>query len=138
MTRRRTRALSGSLLLVLVAITGCDGGPATQATDGPSPGDGPAPAASPRVEVDPAGIALTNAHVVQGAAAIEAVTLDGKTQRAVLLGFDVATDLAVIDLEGEGFQAAAVGDSDEVRVGEWVIAIGSPFGLQATVTAGRG
>ncbi len=89
------------------------------------------------VIVDPSGIALTNAHVVDRATEIEAVTADGKKHKAKLVGVDRRTDLAVLRLQGGGpFPAANLGDSDRLKVGDWVLAIGSPFGLQQTVTAG--
>jgi serine protease Do len=89
------------------------------------------------VIVDVSGIALTNAHVVERASDIEVVTSDGKKYRAKVVGTDRRTDLAVLRLQGGGpFRAAALGDSDRLRVGDWVLAIGSPFGLQKTVTAG--
>jgi serine protease Do len=89
------------------------------------------------VIVDPTGICLTNAHVVERATDIEVVTADGKKHKAKVIGSDRRTDLAVLRLTGGGpFPAAPLGDSDRVKVGDWVLAIGSPFGLQQTVTAG--
>jgi serine protease Do len=89
------------------------------------------------VIVDPSGIALTNAHVVERATEIEVVTAEGKKHRAKVVGLDKRTDLAVLRLQGGGpYPSAVLGDSDKVRVGDWVLAIGSPFGLQQTVTAG--
>ena len=90
------------------------------------------------VIVDATGIALTNAHVVENAKDIEVVTLDGNKHRAKLVGLDKKTDLAVLKLDdGKGaFSYARLGDSDRMQVGDWVIAVGSPFGLQSTVTAG--
>jgi serine protease Do len=89
------------------------------------------------VIVDPSGITLTNAHVVERASDIEVVTSDGKKHKAKVVGVDRRTDLAVLRLQGGGpYRAAALGDSDRMRVGDWVLAIGSPFGLQQTVTAG--
>jgi serine protease Do len=89
------------------------------------------------VIVDPSGIVLTNAHVVDRASEIEAVTADGKKHKAKLVGVDRRTDLAVLKLQGGGpYPAASLGDSDRLKVGDWVLAIGSPFGLQQTVTAG--
>jgi serine protease Do len=90
------------------------------------------------VIVDPSGIALTNAHVVEKATDIEVVTLDGSKHKAKVVGVDKKTDLAVLKLDdGKGtFKFARLGDSDKTQVGDWVIAVGSPFGLQATVTAG--
>ena len=87
--------------------------------------------------VDPSGIVLTNAHVVERATEAEVLTSDGKKHKAKIVGMDRRTDLAVLRLQGGGpFPSAALGDSDRVRVGDWVLAIGSPFGLQQTVTAG--
>jgi serine protease Do len=90
------------------------------------------------VIVDPTGIALTNAHVVDKATEIEIVTLDGGKHRAKVIGLDKKTDLAVLKLDdGKAtFKYARLGDSDRMQVGDWVLAVGSPFGLQATVTAG--
>ena len=90
------------------------------------------------VIVDASGIALTNAHVVENATNIEVVTLDGSKHKAKLIGLDKKTDLAVLKLDDgkAAFPAARMGDSDKAQVGDWVIAVGSPFGLQATVTAG--
>ena len=90
------------------------------------------------VIIDPSGIALTNAHVVEKATEIEVITLDGGKHKAKTIGVDKKTDLAVLKLDdGRGkFAFARLGDSDRMQVGDWVIAVGSPFGLQATVTAG--
>jgi serine protease Do len=90
------------------------------------------------VIVDPSGIALTNAHVVEKATDIEVVTVEGAKHRAKVIGLDKKTDLAVLRLDdGKGsFKYARLGDSDRMQVGDWVIAVGSPFGLQSTVTAG--
>ncbi len=90
------------------------------------------------VIVDQTGIALTNAHVVDKATEIEVVTLDGGKHRAKVIGVDKKTDLAVLKLDDgkASFKYARLGDSDRIQVGDWVLAVGSPFGLQATVTAG--
>ena len=90
------------------------------------------------VIVDPSGIALTNAHVIDKATEIEVVTLDGGKHRAKVIGVDKKTDLAVLKLDDgkTSFKYARLGDSDRIQVGDWVLAVGSPFGLQATVTAG--
>ena len=90
------------------------------------------------VIVDASGIALTNAHVVEKATEIEVITLDGSKHKAKVVGADKKTDLAVLKLDdGKAqFKFARLGDSDRMQVGDWVIAVGSPFGLQATVTAG--
>jgi serine protease Do len=90
------------------------------------------------VIVDASGIALTNAHVVENATNIEVVSLDGSKHKAKLIGLDKKTDLAVLKLDDgkNSFPAARLGDSDRAQVGDWVIAVGAPFGLHATVTAG--
>ena len=90
------------------------------------------------VIVDPNGYILTNNHVVEKADRIQ-VTLAGTTTKyeAKLIGADADTDLAVIKIDAHHPLAAAkIGNSDAVQVGDWAVAIGSPFGLQATVTAG--
>jgi serine protease Do len=90
------------------------------------------------VIVDPNGYILTNNHVVEKADRIQ-VTLAGTTTKydAKLIGGDADTDLAVIKIDAhKQLTAARIGNSDSVQVGDWAVAIGSPFGLQATVTAG--
>src|SRR5689334_19082704 len=90
------------------------------------------------VIVDKRGYILTNNHVVEQATKIQ-VQLNGDTTRytAKLVGVDEDTDLAVVKIEAnKELPVAKLGNSDGVQVGDWVLAIGSPFGLQATVTAG--
>src|SRR5258706_357328 len=90
------------------------------------------------VIVDKSGYNLTNNHVVDQATKIQ-VQLNGDATRytAKLVGVDEPTDLAVIKIDaGKDLPVAKLGNSDGVQVGDWVLAIGSPFGLQATVTAG--
>jgi putative serine protease PepD len=83
------------------------------------------------------GKVLTNAHVVSGADQVTITLSDGRTVDATIVGADPAKDLAVIQAQGvSGLTAATLGDSNSVRVGEEVIAIGSPAGLQGTVTTG--
>ena len=82
------------------------------------------------------GYILTNCHVVKGADKIEVTLNDGEVQTATLVGADPSTDLAVIKIEGKDFPYLQLGDSEALDVGEWVIAIGSPFQLQASVTVG--
>jgi len=85
---------------------------------------------------DPAGKILTNYHVVQGAHAIEVEFSDDRTFLAQVVGADPHTDVAVIAVEATGLPALPLGDSDRVEVGDWVLAIGNPFGLSHTVSAG--
>jgi len=83
------------------------------------------------------GYILTNEHVVDGADEIKVKLSDGRTFTATVKGADVKLDLALIKVEAEGqLPTTSLGDSDDLKVGEWVMAIGNPFGLEQTVTAG--
>ena len=82
------------------------------------------------------GLILTNAHVVEGANAIYVTLTDKREFKAKLLGMDKRTDVAVVKIDARDLPRLPLGDSSRVRVGEWVLAIGSPFGLENTVTAG--
>ena len=82
------------------------------------------------------GLILTNAHVVEGANTIYVTLTDKREFKAKLLGLDKRTDIAVVKIEARDLPKLPLGDSSRVRVGEWVLAIGSPFGLENTVTAG--
>jgi serine protease Do len=93
------------------------------------------------VIIDKDGYAFTNFHVVKNAERIQVTTSSGKTYAARLVGTAESYDLALIKLDGDEFPAAPLGDSDALLVGEWAIAIGSPFGfqladVQPTVTVG--
>jgi len=83
------------------------------------------------------GYILTNNHVVHEATEIKVKLADGKEYDAKVVGRDLKTDLALLKAEGaSGLHALQLGDSDSLKVGNWVVAIGSPFGLEQTVTAG--
>ena len=86
--------------------------------------------------LDSAGLILTNNHVLQGAAAVTVVLSDKRRVHASVLGRDPDTDVAVLRVEATGLVPARLGDSDSLQVGDWVLAMGYPLGLSATVTAG--
>jgi serine protease Do len=88
------------------------------------------------VIVDPAGYIVTNFHVVQGARAIHVELSDGRSRPASVVGLDEATDLAVLKIDEPNLIAADWGDSDELEVGDFVWALGSPFGLDRSITFG--
>jgi len=89
------------------------------------------------VIVDRSGIILTNNHLIENAGEIEVRLSDKRKFKAKVAGRDPKTDLAVLRIEGTGdFPAADLGDSDQLRIGQWAIAVGNPFGLDRTVTVG--
>ena len=89
------------------------------------------------VIIDASGIILTNNHVVSGAGTLTIRLQDGREFEATDVKTDPKTDLAVVRIENAGpLKAARLGDSDSVRIGDWVLAVGHPFGLNDTVTAG--
>ena len=79
---------------------------------------------------------MTNAHVVDGADEVIVTLTDKREFKARIVGFDKRTDVAVVKIEATGLPAVRIGDVSKLKVGEWVMAIGSPFGLENTVTAG--
>ncbi|MBE7939584.1 MULTISPECIES: DegQ family serine endoprotease [Ramlibacter] len=86
--------------------------------------------------IDPNGIIMTNAHVVKDANEVTVKLTDRREFRAKVLGTDPKTDIAVLKINASNLPAVSIGNSDQLRVGEWVLAIGSPFGFENTVTAG--
>ena len=82
------------------------------------------------------GYVITNNHVVQDAETINVVLNDKRSFVARLVGNDPSSDLAVIKIEADGLEPLQFGNSDEVKIGEWVLAVGNPFNLTSTVTAG--
>jgi serine protease Do len=86
--------------------------------------------------VDANGVILTNAHVVDGADEVTVRLVDGREFRAKVLGKDKTTDIAVIKIDATGLPTVKIGDPKTTKVGEWVVAIGAPFGLENTVTSG--
>ena len=82
------------------------------------------------------GFIMTNAHVIEGADEVMVTLTDKREFKARIVGADKRTDVAVVKIQATGLPAVKVGDVSRLRVGEWVMAIGSPFGLENTVTAG--
>jgi Do/DeqQ family serine protease len=82
------------------------------------------------------GYVLTNDHVVKGASSIEVTTKDNRRFKAQLIGRDQPTDIALLRIKGDNLSAIPLGDSDSLEVGDFVLAIGNPFGLGQTVTSG--
>jgi len=88
------------------------------------------------VVIAPDGLVVTNNHVVETSRRVEVTFADGEEAEAEVLGMDAASDLAVLRVNASGLSVAEFGDSNELRVGQLVLAIGSPYGFHSTVTAG--
>jgi len=104
-------------------------------------GQGPSPQVPSRgmgsgFIVDANGIVLTNAHVVEGADEVRVRLSDRREFKGKVVGADKATDIAVVRIEAKDLPVVKLGDPSKLRVGEWVVAIGSPFGFENSVTAG--
>ncbi len=82
------------------------------------------------------GYIVTNNHVIDNASEIQVILNDNSKYDATIVGTDPSTDIAVIKIEGENFPSIPLGNSDELEIGEWVLAVGNPFNLTSTVTAG--
>ncbi len=99
-------------------------------------GDSPAHGQGSGFIVSADGLILTNAHVVKDASEVTVKLTDKREFKARLVGSDPQTDVAVLRIEANGLPTVKLGKSDDVRVGEWVVAIGSPFGFENSVSAG--
>jgi serine protease Do len=88
------------------------------------------------VIVSSEGYIVTNNHVIQDASEIEVILNDNSKYTATVVGTDPSTDIAVLKIDAPGLKPIAIGNSDDLRVGEWVLAVGNPFNLTSTVTAG--
>ncbi|MCB0837916.1 MAG: Do family serine endopeptidase [Bacteroidetes bacterium] len=88
------------------------------------------------VLISPDGYVATNNHVIQDADEVEVVLFDNRSFKAKIIGTDVSTDLALLKIEEDALPHLKFGDSDDVRVGQWVMAVGNPMDLTSTVTAG--
>ncbi|MDG2153948.1 MAG: trypsin-like peptidase domain-containing protein [Crocinitomicaceae bacterium] len=82
------------------------------------------------------GYIVTNNHVIENASEIQVILNDNSKYDATIVGTDPSTDIAVIKIEGENFPSIPIGNSDDLEIGEWVLAVGNPFNLTSTVTAG--
>lgn len=82
------------------------------------------------------GYIVTNNHVIQDASEIEVILNDNSKYTATVIGTDPSTDIAVLKIDAPGLRPISIGNSDDLRVGEWVLAVGNPFNLTSTVTAG--
>jgi Do/DeqQ family serine protease len=88
------------------------------------------------VIVSSEGYIVTNNHVIENASEIEVILNDNSKYSAKLVGADPSTDIAVLKIDGSGFLPIPLGNSDDLHIGEWVLAVGNPFNLTSTVTAG--
>lgn len=88
------------------------------------------------VIVSSEGYIVTNNHVIEGASEIEVILNDNSKYTATVIGADPSTDLAVLKIEAKNLSPIALGNSDDLQIGEWVLAVGNPFNLTSTVTAG--
>jgi serine protease Do len=86
--------------------------------------------------ISPDGFVMTNAHVIEGADEVNVKLLDKREFRAKVIGADKRTDVALLKIDASGLPAVRMGDSSQLKPGEWVVAIGSPFGFEHSVTAG--
>jgi len=112
------------------------GNPQQQRPRGGTPQETPVMVQGTGFFISPDGYLLTNNHIVEKAKKVTVYTVGGDEYEAKVIGTDPATDVALIKVEGKTFPFAELGDSTEMKVGEWVLAIGNPLGMEHTVTAG--
>ncbi|HET7308154.1 MAG TPA: trypsin-like peptidase domain-containing protein [Gammaproteobacteria bacterium] len=98
--------------------------------------DNDATAMGSGIIIDADGYILTCAHVIEAASSVEVTLADGRRFQAKIVGADRDSDLALLKIPAKGLPAAKLGDSDALKAGQWVAAIGSPFGLQKSITVG--
>ena len=136
--REIARAVKPAVVHINVVETVEPAGPSSDILPFDFPQQGPRrrPGSGSGFVVREDGYILTNNHVVQKAEKIEVTLSNSKKYRATLVGTDPESDLAVIKIDESGLPFAVLGDSDQVEQGDWVLALGSPFGLQQTLTAG--
>lgn len=101
-----------------------------------TPGEVPVHALGSGFIVTPDGVVLTNAHVVEGADEVNVKLTDKREFKARVLGMDKSSDVAVLKIDASNLPSLKIGNSDNARVGDWVLAIGSPFGFENSATAG--
>lgn len=104
--------------------------------DSPFGQQGPLQGAGSGVIISPDGFIVTNNHVVQDASKIEIVLNDKRSYEGTVVGTDPSTDLAVVKIKESNLPFLSYGNSDDLQIGEWVLAVGNPFNLTSTVTAG--
>ena len=117
--------------------------PSPSPTPNPRTPQQPAPDAEPQTRgvgsgfvLSADGYVMTNAHVIDGAEDVIVTLTDSREFKAKVIGADKRSDVALVKIEATGLPTVRIGDVNKLKVGEWVIAIGSPFGLESTVTAG--
>src|SRR5688572_6404259 len=103
---------------------------------GPRSPQGPSQSAGSGVIINAEGYIVTNNHVVQDADVVEVTLYDNRNYKAEVIGIDPDTDIAVIKINQKGLPFLSFVDSDKAKIGEWVLAVGNPFNLNSTVTAG--
>ena len=119
-----------------IPIPNAPGGPRGQRPNRPQPEEEQPRGVGSGFVLTSDGFIMTNAHVVEGASEVLVTLTDKREFKARIVGADKRSDVAVVKIEATGLPAVKVGDVNRLKVGEWVMAIGSPFGLENTVTAG--